>query len=303
MHTYYSHGKLLLTGEYVVLDGATALALPTKFGQSLEVKESTEPYLVWKSYDHLGKIWFEAKIANSDIFDNSSYQGENTRNKLLEIIREASKANPEVLTMKKGYEVNTTTDFPLDWGLGTSATLITNIASWFSINAFELQEKTFGGSGYDIAVAIEGKSLTYELAKTGRSILSTSFHPVFTKHIFFVHLNQKQNSRDSIAHYQKQNKDFPATAIEKISRITHQVITCTSLEEFNLLLEIHENIISQLTGLPKVKSDLFPDYPGGIKSLGGWGGDFILATGSEKEQNYFRRKGYNTIIPYEEMIL
>ena len=37
--TFYSNGKLLITGEYVVLDGAKALALPTKFGQSLLVKD------------------------------------------------------------------------------------------------------------------------------------------------------------------------------------------------------------------------------------------------------------------------
>ena len=30
---YYSHGKLLITGEYTVLYGAAALALPAKFGQ------------------------------------------------------------------------------------------------------------------------------------------------------------------------------------------------------------------------------------------------------------------------------
>ena len=36
---FYSNGKLLLTAEYLVLDGAKALALPTKFGQDLEVKK------------------------------------------------------------------------------------------------------------------------------------------------------------------------------------------------------------------------------------------------------------------------
>ena len=35
--TFYGHGKLLLTGEYAVLDGAKALSIPTRFGQSLEV--------------------------------------------------------------------------------------------------------------------------------------------------------------------------------------------------------------------------------------------------------------------------
>ena len=38
---YYSNGKLLLTGEYVVLDGAKALAVPTKFGQLLNIKQGT----------------------------------------------------------------------------------------------------------------------------------------------------------------------------------------------------------------------------------------------------------------------
>ena len=35
--SYYSNGKLLITGEYAVLDGALSLALPTKFGQELNV--------------------------------------------------------------------------------------------------------------------------------------------------------------------------------------------------------------------------------------------------------------------------
>ena len=33
MSTIFSPGKLLLTSEYVVLDGALALAVPTKWGQ------------------------------------------------------------------------------------------------------------------------------------------------------------------------------------------------------------------------------------------------------------------------------
>ena len=40
---FYSHGKLLLTGEYVVLDGAKALAIPTNKGQYLTVKPIDEP--------------------------------------------------------------------------------------------------------------------------------------------------------------------------------------------------------------------------------------------------------------------
>lgn len=38
MISFKSNGKLLLTGEYLVLDGAVALALPTKMGQIMTVE-------------------------------------------------------------------------------------------------------------------------------------------------------------------------------------------------------------------------------------------------------------------------
>ena len=56
---YRSNGKLLLTGEYVVLDGANALAIPTKYGQSLTVEPNDSNTIVWKSYNELDKVWFE----------------------------------------------------------------------------------------------------------------------------------------------------------------------------------------------------------------------------------------------------
>ena len=60
---FYGNGKLLISGEYFVLDGAVALALPTTFGQKLMVshKPSFNPTLTWKSYDEKGKIWFESE--------------------------------------------------------------------------------------------------------------------------------------------------------------------------------------------------------------------------------------------------
>lgn len=59
---HYSNGKLLLTGEYVVLDGATSLAVPTKFGQDLIVEPIKESQLIWGSFTHTGECWFEASL-------------------------------------------------------------------------------------------------------------------------------------------------------------------------------------------------------------------------------------------------
>ena len=56
---FYSKGKLLLTGEYLVLDGAKALALPTKKGQSLLVEKNNSGLLSWTSFDCHKQVWYK----------------------------------------------------------------------------------------------------------------------------------------------------------------------------------------------------------------------------------------------------
>ena len=53
----YSNGKVLLTGEYVILDGALSLAAPTKFGQHLKLQENLSNLINWKSKNFDGNIW------------------------------------------------------------------------------------------------------------------------------------------------------------------------------------------------------------------------------------------------------
>lgn len=288
-----------------MLDGATSLALPTKYGQQMQVKEIAEPVLKWKSLDHEGSIWLEKEFSIQDFLKpkpHSEQVSEEPSEKLFLILQTAAGMNPAPFTSEKGFEVVSGLDFPKNWGLGSSSTLIANLAKWLSIDAYELLDKTFGGSGYDIAVALNESAITFQKQRDQNSVLSASFDPDFKEELFFVHLNQKQNSRESIQHYRSQEKSALERAIEKATSLTHEMVRCQDLRQFELLLEIHENIISKLIGLPKVKSRLFADYPRSIKSLGGWGGDFILATGTQEEINYFREKGYSTILSFSEMI-
>ena len=62
MQPFYSHGKLLISAEYAVLDGALALALPTKFGQYLHIESTIENTIIWKSISSKGIVWFEAEF-------------------------------------------------------------------------------------------------------------------------------------------------------------------------------------------------------------------------------------------------
>ena len=306
MQKFHSHGKLLITGEYVVLDGATALALPTRFGQSLEVKEIQAPLVKWKSIDAKGEIWFEDEFQISEILSQKPQinREDNEVSKMLYLaLHSAAAMNSEALKEGEGFEVTSKVDFPRSWGLGTSSTLITNLAKWFENDPYQLLEKTFGGSGYDIAVGMHGTPITFEKQGLENSILRASFDPPFKNQLFFIHLNRKQNSREAIEHYRQQDKTSLKTTSEKISALTHRMISCTDLLEFNLLIEVHENLISRLLDMQKVKSRLFPDFAGAVKSLGGWGGDFVLATGTSQDMDYFRSKGYDTILAFDEMIL
>ncbi len=302
---YYSNGKLLITGEYLVLDGAQSLAVPTLYGQSLSVKETQDRLLTWKSLDDKGKPWFESdyELEDFDPVTKNTVSEETLAISvtLKKILLEARKLNPSFLSTSQGYEITTALNFPREWGLGSSSTLINNIAQWAQIDAYVLLWNAFSGSGYDIACAQNNSPIIYQLKNSRPIVHSASFNPTFKSDLYFVYLNQKQNSRDGIAQYR--NKEFNAfSAISQINSITQRILTCTRLSQFDKLIKKHESILSEILGTPTVKERLFPDFKGAIKSLGAWGGDFILATGNKTTPDYFKEKGYATVIPYSKMV-
>lgn len=305
MKTFYSHGKLLITGEYAVLDGAKALAVPTKHGQELQVETTDNHGISWTSLDEKGETWFKGDfiLKENNFILKEGKTNDPTALRLLEILNVATDLNPEFFKKDQGYKVTTKLEFNRTWGLGSSSTLINNIANWLNLDPYKLLEKTFGGSGYDIAAAQQESAFTFQLIQGQASVLNSHFEPDFKDQLFFVYLNQKQNSREAIAHYRNQSRENIDVLTDKISGLTEQFLQCKSLAEFRLLMDLHETLISKAVNLPKIKTRLFPDFSGSIKSLGGWGGDFILATGYEEDQKYFREKNYNTIIPFSEIIL
>ena len=302
MQSFYSHGKLLLTGEYVVLDGAIALAVPTKFGQSLNVNTIEEKELHWKSLDLNGNIWFKDELSLVNLNLESSNPNNEISKRLIQILNAARKLNKSFLKDELGFEIITELEFPNSWGLGTSSTLINNVANWAKVDAYKLLNMTFGGSGYDIACAQHESAITYQLSTSKREISEINYKPDFADKLFFIHLNKKQDSRKGIKIY-KDNKTDSPKSISKINNITEQLLKCQSLKKFEALLNEHEHIISELIGIKPIKQDLFKDYKGAMKSLGAWGGDFILVTGTLNDMSYFKNKGYHTIINYNDMAL
>ena len=282
---FYSHGKLLLTAEYLVLDGANALAFPTKYGQSLIVDNGKKNTIAWKSYDHTGKLWldFYFTIEEIKLFNRKV---ENDRDRLISILMNAHKINSSFLGNTDGFSIITKLDFPNNWGLGSSSTLINNISKWANLDPYQLLSVTFGGSGYDIAAANNDYPIIYTKKENQSISKKQLINWDFKDHLFFVHLNKKQNSQDGIANYQKVTKP-KIIQIQKINELTIDLCNCNNLIEFKNLIERHEKIISNLIQQKPIKEVLFKDYSGVIKSLGAWGGDFVLVTGNENDYQYF----------------
>ncbi|WP_428230351.1 GYDIA family GHMP kinase [Flavobacterium sp.] len=301
--TFYSNGKLLITGEYLVLDGARAFALPTKFGQNLIVENGSNHEIQWKSYDFDAHLWYEDTLSFTEIIHNTVTKTETVKATLVQILHEAYLLNPDFINKSEGYTISTQLTFPKNWGLGTSSTLLNNIAQWTKIDAFTLLKNSFGGSGYDIACAQNNTPIIYRLEENLPVVETISFNPDFIQNIYFVYLNKKQNSKAAInAYYNNKNQNLADTIIDN-NKITEAVINARTLKEFTSALEKHEIHLSNVLKTKTIKETAFQDFNGTIKSLGAWGGDFVMVISKENPTSYFTSKGYETILPYNEMIL
>jgi mevalonate kinase len=299
---FRSNGKLLLTGEYLVLKGAEALAVPLRVGQTLDVQTDTGNLLRWKSLVK-GEPWFEAEFTLPDFQIRSTNQP-NIANTLQQILCTASSLNRAFPLLHVGYSVEANVEFDLDWGLGSSSTLISNIAWWANCDPYLLNQLVFKGSGYDIACARNHSPLLFRLEKQAPRVKPVNFQPPFSDKLWLVWLNQKQNTRDGMATFDR-SKDY-SKEIERVNTLTHQLLKTIDFKVFCQKIAEHEQLLSSVLKSETVQQRLFPDFPGVMKSLGAWGGDFILVASNRLEaevREYFTTKGYSTIFNYAELVL
>ncbi len=303
---FYGHGKLLLSGEYFVMDGAEALALPTTVGQSMKVKyrHSYQPTLNWKSYDHSGKVWFESDYEFWHFHPIKS-QGSAKQDFVQNVLKAVRFQNPHFLRDDMDVFVETKIEFPLEWGLGSSSTFIYNIAQWAYVSPFELLKKTIGGSGYDIACAQAISPIRFQKVDHKPQWERAPFDPHFKDQLFFVFLGNKQSSEDEVLKFQELKIEGKSSIVSEISQLTREMIHAHDLVTFNKILATHENIIASALKYQKVKDKFFADFWGEVKSLGAWGGDFVLVSSdrtAQETRDYFYQKGFTTFIHFSEIV-
>lgn len=292
-----------------MLDGAKSLAAPTTCGQDLTIEPIKESQLIWQSFTNIGECWLEAifdlpklRLISADFEATEDGGNDTLAENLRTILIETQKLNPAFLNSEKGFLVKTNLTFPKNWGLGTSSTLINNLANWAAVNPYQLLENTFGGSGYDIACAQHNSPILYTRNGINPLVENVKFNPSFKKQLYFVYLNKKQNSREGIKRF-KDLKGNLTSEIKQVSKLSELFLTCTELQDFEKLLIEHEQLVSKTIQLKPVQQELFSNYFGQTKSLGAWGGDFILATGNADTPSYFKQKGFQTVIPYQDLII
>jgi mevalonate kinase len=185
--------------------------------------------------------------------------------------------------------------------LGSSSTLISNLSKLAEIDPFKLNNKIFNGSGYDIACAGSNSPLLFSISENEKYIKEVTFRPVFHENIYFIYLNRKQNSLNEVKKYKKVKPS--KELISEISEITKNILNCSDQKIFNELICSHEQIISKLISKTTIKKELFKDFSGEIKSLGAWGGDFIMVSSEDNPLNYFKNKGYNTVFKFSDLLI
>jgi mevalonate kinase len=316
--SFRSWGKLLLTGEYLIMRGAEGLALPVNYGQEISWKSTGEgPILEWVTRVK-GDEWFNAVFRGDDYIIVSS----SDRDKAVFLSRILSGA-AELSSAPPFYgKVVSSVDFDMEWGMGSSSSLISNVAFMFGINPFTLHFKVSTGSGYDIACARSDGPILYRLNfktdiyKTASGnphnpeffqvpvYREVEFNPPFRDKLFFAWLGRKQNTASSIEKFNNRSA-IKEEDIQKITRISSEIINTPDTESFIHLLEEHDEIISGILDVKSLSLTRFSDFPGHVKSLGAWGGDFILIVweGNVDElKRLLKQKGIEVVFPYDKLI-
>lgn len=293
---FTANGKLLLWGEYLVLRGALALAWPLSKRQYLSVKPSNDKIIHWQSFEQ-GNLWMEAAFdLKLNILSSSDLKLAITAQKLLQLIQQQK---PDFF--QEACHLQFDLDFNRKYGFGSSATLISLLSQWSDVDPYFLLEHSFGGSGYDIATATANQAIIYN--KQEKIKRSLNIPESISRHLVFVYLGQKQVSSGEIARFKEQQ--VSPGQIEQMNYMVETAASCTDIEQWEQLMAESEDLMSGILKVPKVKDLYFADYPFAIKSLGAWGGDFIMATCRDIEaaRTYFYQQEKKPVYSFQDLTI
>ena len=302
--SFFARGKLLLTSEYVVLDGIPAVAVPTHLGQRLELIEVLDiPILNWTARAHDGSIWLEGSLERTPEGWKPSSSVEPPAPGLEGLAGLLTAAEQLRGTPIPGGSVETFLEFPNDYGWGSSSTLIALVAQWAEVDALALHFATQNGSGYDAVCALVSGPIRY--TRTGPA--SAQWGPVSLAHwphttLYLVHLGEKQRSAPDVVRYRSLAPD--PLLLEAVGEAAELLLRASSPQEWSDAARSHEEAMGRVLGRVPVAETRFASYPHAVKSLGAWGGDFVLAQVREpSDLEKIKALGFSTVLPWSDCVV
>lgn len=302
--SFFARGKLLLTSEYVVLDGIPAVAVPTYKGQRLEVNEAADrSVLAWTARAHDGSIWLEGSLERTPEGWKPSSAFAPPAPALDGLAGLLTAAEHLRGTPLPGGSAETFLEFPNDYGWGSSSTLISLVAQWAEVDALALHFATQNGSGYDAVCALASGPIRY--TRTGPA--SAQWVPVSLAHwphntLYLVHLGEKQRSAQDVVRYR--NIAPNPLLLKAVGEAAELLYKASSPLEWSEAARTHEEAMGKVLGRTPVAETRFANYPHAVKSLGAWGGDFVLAQVLEaSDLQWFKERGFSTVLPWSDCVV
>ncbi len=298
VRTFFAHGKLLLTSEYVVLDGVPALAVPTVLGQRLEaIEAATSSFLHWTALDSNGRVWLDGILERTE-------GGWKASDEALEPVAYLLNASEKISQRTlPGGQVRTQLEFPSNYGWGSSSTLISLVAQWQGIDALPLHFATQNGSGYDAVCATAPGPLWYrKTADQTAEWKSTSLAHWPHNSLYLVHLGHKQQSAADVVRYRSLTPSL--SDVKGIEHAARALFEAATFDDWGHAARIHETRMAAILGRTPISEGALKGYPHACKSLGAWGGDFVLVqVADDTDLQWFKDQGFSTVLPWKTSVV
>lgn len=300
MEKIYSSGKLILMGEYAVLHGIDALCIPLKAGQEMLVQDSPDNHIHW-SWKYKDRYLADFVLHNQTLEVLACKHGDPSWViRLINLVRETS----AVFLTDKGRKIAFNNFFPPEWGLGSSSATISSLCRYAGVDAFAVNERLTGGSGADIAAATATEWFIYRKSNPTPAAWPLPFSYSLADNTWFIYSGNKQATAAHLAEVRSAENTFNMSLLPHVNWLVYKFATASALPEISKIIQDHESLIGQLIGKSPVGLD-FPDFPGKIKSLGAWGGDFLMAVSQQDDdfvRDYFTGRGYKDVFSWEDFI-
>jgi hypothetical protein len=158
------------------------------------------------------------------------------------------------------------------------------------------------GSGYDVACAGRNDLFFYRLDQGTPEKTPARAGKALRENTWFAYLGRKQDSAQQVGKFLSGQK-YSDIDLAVVSQLSSDICNAGSPDELIRLVDEHERLIGSILGAEPI-ARRFQSFPGTVKSLGAWGGDFAMfvsALDPVEVISYLHGHGFLHIFQYNDL--